>query len=360
MNRTADQEFSDRTRSDRENQKPRLLSGASIEEDHLCDNNLRPKTLDEYVGQESARENLRVFISASKLRGECLDHILLKGPPGLGKTTLAMCIAQEMGAKIKVTSGPAIERPIDMLVLLKNLNPGDVLFIDEIHRLNRNVEEILYPAMEDFVFDRVIGKGPRAASKRIPIPRFTLVGATTRSGMLSSPLRDRFGINFNLSFYGAEELKSIVKRSAGILESEIDDEAAEVVAFRSRGTPRIANRMLRRVRDYAQVRGTGRITDEIADYALNKMGIDALGLDEIDRRILDCLVIKFRGKPVGLETLAAYVQEDPDNIEEVYEPYLLQAGFMAKTPRGRVASPEAFRYLGKKMPKSFIQGNLWE
>jgi holliday junction DNA helicase RuvB len=350
MSRTADTQSTGSASPGREDRKSRLLSGASTDEDHLCDNNLRPKTLDEYVGQESVRENLRVFVSASKLRGECLDHILLKGPPGLGKTTLAMCIAHEMGAKIKVTSGPAIERPIDMLVLLKNLNSGDVLFVDEIHRLNRNVEEILYPAMEDFVFDRVIGKGPRAASKRIPIPRFTLVGATTRSGMLSSPLRDRFGINFNLSFYGTDELKTIVKRSASILEAEIDDEAAEVVAFRSRGTPRIANRMLRRVRDYAQVKGTGRITDEIADYALNRMGIDALGLDEIDRRILDCLVLKYRGKPVGLETLAAYVQEDSDNIEEVYEPYLLQAGFMAKTPRGRVASPEAFRYLGKQMP----------
>lgn len=335
---------------------PRLLDGTSAdEEERLSDNNLRPRDLSEYVGQKQIIENVKIFIKAAKMRAETLDHMLLNGPPGLGKTTLALCVAKEMGAGIKATSGPAIERPIDLLVILKNLDEGDVLFIDEIHRLNRVVEEILYPAMEDFVFDRVIGKGSRSRSRRIPLPRFTLIGATTRGGLISSPLRDRFGINFNLSYYSCEDIKQIVNRSSGILKVDVDNGGAVEISRRSRGTPRVANRLLRRVRDFAQVIGTGAIDSDIAVHALDKMGIDAHGLDQIDRRILECLVKRFRGKPVGLETLAAYVQEDPGNIEEVYEPYLLKMGFISKTPRGRVASPEAFKYFNEKPPLEMVQ-----
>ena len=337
----------------------RLLNGEAKDEEKNFDNSLRPRKLSEYVGQKNIKDNLRIYIEAAKLRNETLDHVLLNGPPGLGKTTMAFCIAQEMGVGIKATSGPAVERPIDLLVLLKNLNEGDILFIDEIHRLSRIVEEILYPAMEDFVFDRIVGKGTRAKSRRVPLPHFTLIGATTRGGMISSPMRDRFGINFNLNFYEDDELISIVTRSAGILECEIDSDGAAEIARRSRGTPRIANRFMRRVRDYAQVKGTGIITGEIADLALNMMGIDEKGLDEIDRRILECLVVRFRAMPVGLETLAAYVQEDSRNIEEVYEPYLLKMGFLNKTPRGRTASPEAFSYLGQKYPEKYNELNFW-
>ncbi|MFP4498466.1 MAG: Holliday junction branch migration DNA helicase RuvB [Vulcanimicrobiota bacterium] len=338
----------------------RLVSGSERDEDTNNDNQLRPRSIDEYVGQEKLKENLRVFIEAARMRNEALDHVLLNGPPGLGKTTLAMCIAKEMGKEIKTTSGPAIERPIDLLVLLKNLKQGDVLFIDEIHRLSRNVEEILYPAMEDFVFDRVMGKGVRAKARRIPLPRFTLIGATTRGGMISSPMRGRFGISFNLSFYSHKELKNIVKRSGKILGIEMEEDGALEIARRSRGTPRIANRLIRRVRDFAQVKGRGRIEWKVADHALNQMGIDGHGLDEIDRRILECLVLRFKGQAVGVDTLAAYVQEDPSNLEDMYEPYLLKAGFLIKTPRGRVASPEAFEYFGKKFPFSPAQKELWK
>ncbi len=337
----------------------RLLDGSAKDEEKMFDNSLRPRSLSEYVGQENIRENLSVFIEAAKLRSETLDHVLLNGPPGLGKTTLAFCIAVEMGVGIKATSGPAIERPIDLLVLLKNLTEGDILFIDEIHRLSRIVEEILYPAMEDFVFDRIIGKGVKAKSRRVPLPHFTLIGATTKGGMISSPMRDRFGIGFNLNFYGEEELKRIITRSAGILESEIDEKGAAEIARRSRGTPRIANRFMRRVRDYAQVKGTGVITGDISSLALKRMGIDDMGLDETDRKLLECLVLRFRGNPVGLDTLAAYVQEDPQNIEEVYEPYLLKLGMINKTPRGRIASPEAFAYLGKKYPEKYMETSFW-
>ncbi len=336
-----------------------LLSGRLRADEEHFDRSLRPRTLDEYVGQEAIKANLRVFTQAAKGRGEPLDHTLLYGAPGLGKTTLAGILAQEMGVRIKATSGPALERPIDLLVVLSSLEPGDVLFIDEIHRLSRVIEEILYPAMEDFTFDRVVGKGQAERTRKIKLPPFTLIGATTRGGNLSAPLRGRFGIPLHLDHYTAAELAAIVRRSAGLTATEVTDDGTEEIARRSRGTPRVANRLLRRVRDFAQVEGQGVVTRDIADYALGRLGVDARGLDEVDRRILDALVIKLKGNPVGLETLAAMVNEESANLEEVYEPYLLQMGFINRTPRGRTATLLAFQYMDAPPPGEDGQGRLW-
>ena len=307
---------------------------------------LRPKTLEEYIGQDKAKENLRVYIEAARMRRENLDHVLLYGPPGLGKTTLSTIIANEMNVNIRVTSGPAIEKQGDLAALLTNLNENDILFIDEIHRLNRSVEEILYPAMEDFALDIIIGKGPSARSIRIDLPKFTLIGATTRAGQLSAPLRDRFGVILRLELYTVEQLTEIVARSAGILGIECEWEGAVEVAKRSRGTPRIANRLLKRVRDFAQVLGDGVITREIADVALGRQEIDELGLDAIDRRMLTMIIRNYGGGPVGLETLAAAIGEESVTLEDVYEPYLMQIGFLSRTPRGRCATPLAYEHLG--------------
>ena len=328
----------------------RSVTSQLTEDDLEVDRTLRPKTLDQYVGQERVRENLRVLIDAAKSREEPLDHVIFSGPPGLGKTTLATVLANEMGSKLHTTSGPAIERTGDLAAILTNLEAGDVLFIDEIHRLNHSIEEVLYPAMEDFSLDIVIGKGPAARSIRLDIPRFTLVGATTRTGLLTGPLRDRFGISFRLDYYTVEELAKIVERSAEILGVGIDHDSAVEVASRSRGTPRLANRLLKRVRDYAQVRADGTITWQVASEAMSFFEIDELGLDWMDVKILTALCSTFRGRAVGLSTVASAVGEDASTIEDVYEPYLLQRGLIIRTPQGRRATPGAFEHLGMEVP----------
>lgn len=322
------------------------LVTTSLTRDDENEGSLRPKTLGEYIGQVKAKENLSIFIEAAKMRGEPLDHVLLHGPPGLGKTTLSGIIANEMGVNIRITSGPAIEKPGDLAALLTNLNENDILFVDEIHRLNRSVEEILYPAMEDFAIDIIIGKGPSANSIRLDLPHFTLIGATTRAGQLSAPLRDRFGVILRLELYTPEELCAIITRSAGILGVPIEEEGALEIARRSRGTPRIANRMLRRVRDFAQVKAGGVITREVADRALSALEVDHLGLDSVDRRMLRSIIENYAGGPVGLETLAATINEESVTLEDVYEPYLMQIGFLTRTPRGRCVTKKAYSHLG--------------
>ncbi|MDO4678375.1 MAG: Holliday junction branch migration DNA helicase RuvB [Eubacteriales bacterium] len=329
----------------------RMITTDVTEEDFSLEGNLRPQSLDEYIGQEKTKKTLKIYIEAAKQRHDALDHVLFYGPPGLGKTTLSGIIANEMGVHMKVTSGPAIEKPGEMAAILNNLQEGDILFVDEIHRLNRQVEEVLYPAMEDFAIDIMIGKGASARSIRLDLPKFTLVGATTRAGLLSAPLRDRFGVMHHLEFYNQKELQTIIIRSAQVLGVEIDTLGAAEIAKRSRGTPRLANRLLKRVRDFAQVKYDGRITFEVACFALNLLEVDQYGLDKIDRRILETLIVNFKGGPVGLETLAAAIGEDSGTLEDVYEPYLLQNSFLNRTPRGRMASALAYEHLGYDYPE---------
>jgi len=326
--------------------KKRLITNQMTEEDIHIESSLRPQKIDEYIGQSKAKENIKVFVEAAKMRGESLDHVLLYGPPGLGKTTLASIIGHEMGVNLKITSGPAIERPGDMAAILNNLQEGDLLFVDEIHRLNRQVEEVLYPAMEDFVIDILIGKGPAAKSIRLDLPKFTLVGATTRIGLLSSPLRDRFGVINKLEYYTTDELSTIVKRSAVVLNTHIDTDGAREIALRSRGTPRLANRFLKRVRDFAEVKYDGKINLEVAKYSLDLLDVDPLGLDKNDRKMLHAVMDKYNGGPVGLDTLAATIGEESDTVEDVYEPYLIQLGLLNRTPRGRVVTDFCYKHFG--------------